>query len=292
MNKFVDRLFSVSKDLIGHVLIDHEERDASWIQELNTHKDVFNSFYKIYTMDADPFIDIYTVEKRTKSSNVPILWERMVKSVSSANLASLLSDVEDLDGDPSNVLNRLPLLQRIDEHFPATFTPGGPKGLEEKRMWIIDDGTKDQAFAIRVQRFIETLRGVQQVSSSRLFAKVFLDLDVDNMNDDMFGQYIDGAAYRPFAAFNVNDPDVPKYRDAVNGFRSMLTEMDTAAVISKLEEDYPFDAFLKDLKDWIRTYENRAPGPSRPPAFSHDRDSPFAADAQLQAEARASQQAM
>lgn len=283
MNKFVDRLNSVSKDLLTHLAIEGEERDESWIHELRTHKDVFNSFYKIYTTDADVFIDIDAVSQRTSASSVPALWERMTKAVATANLANLLSDVEDLDGDPSNVLNRLPLLQRIDDNFPVFFVPGGRKSMEDDRNWITDDSTILQAFNIRTQRFIETLRGVQQTSPFRLFARVFLDMEVGSLTDDMLGQFIEEAGYKSFAAFDINGPNAQSYRDTINGFRNMLTEMDTNDVISKLEEDYSFNLLLKDLKDWVRSFENKIPGPG------YSGDSVYSADAQLQAEARASQ---
>ncbi|KAF3768474.1 hypothetical protein M406DRAFT_71478 [Cryphonectria parasitica EP155] len=272
MNKFVDRLFSVSKDLIGHLSIAAEQQDESWDLELRTHKEVFNSFYRVYNIDADIFINIDSILERSKCSNIPTLWERMVKSVSTANLAKLLSDVHDLNGDRSNVLNRLPLLQRIDEDFPVTFTPGGSKGLEENRAWIIDHGTMDQAFAIRTKLFIETLRGHQQGNPFRLFAKVFLDLDADPIEDDVLGDYIDRASYRAFGAFDIDDPELPKYRDNINTFRAMLVEMDPAAVIGKLEGHYPFEIFLDDLNEWIRTYQIKTPGPPRPPPFNPNAD--------------------
>lgn len=288
MNKFIDRLYAVSKDLISHLFIEGEDRDESWVHELQFHKDIFNSIFKVYTIKTDLFIDIDAVSERTKSSEVPALWERMTKGISTANLANLLSDVEDLDGDPSNVLNRLPLLQRIDEYFPATFTPGGLKGLEENRNWMIDSGTIQQSFTIRVQRFIETLRGVQQVSPFRLFAKIFLDLDVDGMVDDNVAKLSEGAGYRPFAGFDINGPLMQKYREAIDGFRAMLIEMeDTSSVISKLEGEYAFDQFLKDLKEWVRSFDIRVPGPARP---AYNGDSVYGAEAQLHAEAAASQQ--
>lgn len=288
MNKFIDRLYAVSKDLISHLFIEDEDRDESWVHELQVHKDIFNRFFKVYTIKTDLFIDIDAVSERTKSSDVPALWERMTKGVSVANLANLLSDIEDLNGDPSNVLNRLPLLQRIDDHFPATFTPGGLKGLEENRNWMIDGGTIQQSFAIRVQRFIETLRGVQQVNPFRLFAKIFLAMDVDGMIDDMVAKFSGDADYRPFSGFDINGPEMQKYREAIDGFRVMLTETnDTSAVISNLERKYAFDLFLIDLKKWARSFEIRVPGPARP---GYNAESGYSADAQLHAEAAASQQ--
>lgn len=288
MNKFVDRLNSVSKDLLTHLAIEGEERDESWIHELRTHKDVFNTFYKIYTRDADVFIDIDAVSERSSAHNVPVLWERMTKGVAIANLANLLSDVEDLDGDPSNVLNRLPLLQRIDDTFPVFFVPGGRKNMDDAQDWIMDDNTIQQAFNIRTQRFIETLRGVQQASPLRLFARVFLDMEVGSLTDDMLGKFIEGAGYKSFAAFDINGPNAQTYRDTINNFRNMLAEMDTNALISKLEEDYSFDLLLKDLKDWVKSCENKISGPPQP-ALGFSGDSVYSADAQLQAEARASQ---
>lgn len=286
MNKFIDRLHGVSKDLITHLAIEGEKRDESWTHELRFHKEVFNSFYKIYAPGADNFIDIDVVSERTKSSEIRSLWVRIINGVATANLANLLSDVEDLDDDPSNVLNRLPLLKRIDDHFPVPFAPGGQKGLEENRDWLIEGGTVQQSFTIRAHRFIETLRGVQKASPVRLFATIFLDLDVENMTDDVLEQYIETAGYRSFASFDINDPAAQKYQDAISSFRIMLLEMDTNAVISRLEKEYPFDLFLKDLKDWIRAFDVRAPGPARP----YNGDSPFSANEQLQAEAAASQQ--
>lgn len=286
MNKFVDRLASVAHDLMVHLAIEGDERDESWIHELRTHKEIFKAIYRIYTLENSVFIDIATVAARTKAESVPELWQRMTKAVAIGNLANLLSDVEDLDGDPSNVLNRLPLVQSIDEHFPAFFLPSMEKN---DNLDVVDLHTMQTSCLIRTHRFIETLRGVQQAPPFRLFARVFLDMDVDieNMNDDMFGQYFMDAQLKPFPGFDINGPDAQQYRDAINQFRSMVNEMDANTLINKLEEEYSFDGFLKELKNWIRSSNIKMSGPVRRVDFA---DSPFAADAQLQAEARASQQ--
>lgn len=285
MNKFVDRLFSASKDLMSHLAI--EDRDETWTQELRVHKDAFSFYHKIYSMDTNIFIDVDNVRERTKADETPI-WPRMTKSIATANLVGLWSDVEDLNGDPSNVLNRLPLLQRIDDHFPVSFIPAGRQGLESSQAWLIDESTNKLAFQIRTQRFIETLRGVQQVSPFRLFAKVFLDLDVDNMTDDMLGEYIQSAEFRRFDGFDIQSDGAKEYRTTIDSFRALLTEMDPAAVISKLEQVYAFQPFLVELKDWVKSFEARTPGPSQPLPYSEE--GAYTVEAQLEAEAQASQQ--
>lgn len=285
MNKFVDRLFSVSKDLMSHLTI--ENRDETWTHELHAHKEAFSFYYKFYSMDPDIFINIEDVRERTKADETPI-WSRMTKSVATANLASLWSDVEDLDGDPSNVLNRLPLLERIDDQFPVSFIPGGRQGLESSQAWLIDDDTNKLAFHIRTQRFIETLRGVQQVNPFRLFAKVFIDSNVDDISDDDLAEYILAARYRNFDGLDIESEEAKQYRDAIDSFRAMLTEIDSTSVISKLEQEYSFQPFLADLKDWVESFEARAPGPSRPLPYSED--GTYNTEAQLEAEATASEQ--
>lgn len=287
MNKFVDRLFSVSKDLMSHLAIDTVDRDESWVDELQTHKVVFNTFYKIYVdKDSEAFIDINTISERTKASENAVLWQRMTKTVATANLANLLSDVEDLDSDRSYVLNRLPLVQRIDDHFPGFFIPGGRQGLDGQDWLMVDNGTIEQAFAVRTHRFIETLRVVEQPNPFRLFAQVFLDLDVDSMTDDMLEQHSSGAGYKPFIGFDIMGPDAQAFRDRITGFQNLLTQMETNMVIARLESEYPFDPFLKAMKDWIRAFESKAPGPPRPLAhINYNGDSPYSPGAQLQAEA-------
>lgn len=289
MNKFVDRLFSVSKDLMSHLAIDAADRDESWVDELHTHKMVFNIIYKIYIdKDAEAFIDITSVSDRTKASEHPVLWQRMTKTVATANLANLLSDVEDLDSDRSYVLNRLPLVQRIDEFFPGAFIPGGRQGLSSQE-WLMNDESIEQAFTVRTHRFIETLRVVEQPNPFRLFAQVFLDLDVNSISDDVLEQHISGADCRPFVGFDIMGPDAQSFRDRITGFHNLLTQMETSAVIDRLDGEYPFDSFLREMKDWIRAFESKVPGPPRPFAHpSYNGDSPYSPGAQLQAEASAS----
>lgn len=285
MNKFVDRLLSASKDLMSHLAI--EDRDDTWNQELRAHKDAFNFYYKIYSTSTDVFIDVDSVREKTKAHETPI-WSRMTKSIATANLVSLWSDVEDLNGDPSNVLNRLPLLQRIDEHFPVSFIPAGRQGLESSQAWLIDEATNKLAFQIRTHRFIETLRGVQQVSPFRLFAKVFLDLDVDSMTDDMLGEHIQSAEFRRFDGFDIQGDGAKDYRTTIDSFRALLTEMEPNAVISKLEQIYAFQPFLAELIDWVKSFEARTPGSSQHLQFNGD--AAYTVEAQLEAEAAASQQ--
>lgn len=294
MNKSIDRLYLLAKDLIRHLSVAAEARDESWVDELRFHKDVFNRFYEVYAQEGDPFIDITSVGAKTKSSEVPMLWERMIKGVSTANIANLMSDVEDLDGDPSNVLNRLPLLQRLDDHFPTAFAPGGQKGLEENPHWV-DSDTAYQAFTIRVHRFIESLRGVEEVAPIRHYATIFLNMDFSTLEDHDIEQFLNKTPLTPlrdFAGFDINGPFMQKYRDDISSFRAMLWDqteenhpVDTNTIISELEKLYAFDMFLQDLKEWVKSFEEKIPGPARP-AYNNG-DSAYAADAQLQAEAAA-----
>lgn len=274
---------------MSHLAIDAAERDESWVDELHTHKVVFNTFYKIYVdKDAEAFIDIDTVSERTKASENAILWQRMIKTVATANLVNLLSDVEDLDSDHSYVLNRLPLVQRIDDFFPGVFIPGGRQGLDGQD-WLMDGETIEQAFTVRTHRFIETLRVVEQTNPLRLFARVFLDLDVDSMTDEMLEQHIGEADYKPFVGFDIMGQDAQGFRDRISGFQSLLNQMETTAIVHRLEGEYPFDSFLRAMKDWIRAFESRVPGPPRPLAqSSYNGDSQYSPGAQLQAEANSS----
>lgn len=280
MIKFVDRLLPASKDLMSHLAI--EIRDETWSQELRAIKDAFSFYYKIYSTGSDVFIDVDNVRERTKADETPV-WSRMTKAIATANLVSLWSDVEDLNGDPSNVLNRLPLLQRIDEHFPVSFIPEGRQGLKSFQAWLIDDNTNKLAFQIRTHRFIETLRGIQQVSPFRLFAKVFLELDVDNMSDDMLGEYIQSAEFRKFDGFDIGSDGASEYRNTIDSFRALLTEMDPSAVISKLEQVYTFQDFLVELREWVKSFEARTPGTSQ--QLPYNGDGAYTVEAQLEAEA-------
>lgn len=279
MNKFVDRLFSSSKDLLSHLALDGDDRDDAWKQELLVHRDIFNRHYNIYNMNADVFIDIDAVSATTNAATTS-LWPRMTTAVATANLVNLLGDIEDLEAQPIMVLNRLPLLQRIDDNFPVSFVPGGDRGMDS---WLLDQDTMDQAFAIRTQRYIETLRGVQKAGTIRLFSRVFLDIDIDNMTDDMLGQFVETAPLKEFHGFDINDEQAQKYRDAIAEFRAMLLEMDSNAIISTLEDEYPFQPFLDGLKVWVKTFETSIQGPPyQAPAFNGDGAS--AAEAQLQQE--------
>ena len=285
MNKFVDGLFSASKALLSHLALEGNHRDDAWKAELRVHKDVFDPYYKIYNLNADVFIDIDAVASRTNAEVSP-LWSRMTKAVATANLVNLLSDVEDLEAHYIMVLNRLPLLQRIDDNFPVSFVPGGKRGMES---WILDQDIMGQAFAIRTQRYIETLRGVQKAGALRLFARVFLDIDVDNMTDDLIGEYAESAPLKDFHGFDINGAQAQSYRDTIAEFRGMILDMDSNAIISTLEEQYPFQPFLDGLKDWVRTFEFRISGPSsQVPALNGDGAS--AANAQLEQELTAASQ--
>lgn len=281
MNKFVDRLFSVSKDVLSHLALEGDERDGTWNDELQIHKDIFGYYYKIYNLNADVFIDIDVVADKTKAVESPF-WPRMTKAVAIANLANLLTDVQDLEANPINVLNRLPLLQRIDEHFPDSFVPGGKQSLEDP---MLDDDTLKQAFHIRTQRYIETLRGVQKAVPIRLFARVFLDIDVDGMEDELISDYIEAAPLRAFPGFDINDANAQKYRDAIAGFRAMLVELDSNAIISRLEQEYPFHTFLEDLKDWVRSFEAKIQAPIQPATLNGDGS--YSVEEQLQQDIRA-----
>lgn len=288
MNKFIDRLFASSKDLLSHFSIATEERDAAWEDELRTHKVVFEQYYETYTMGLTKYIDIDAVSAKTKSSANEVLWHRMTQAVAIANLAHLLSDVE--SQDHRYVLDRLPTLKEIDDHYPVAFIPGGRDGLESYS-WLL---SVEQAFAVRVQRFIETLRGQPENNPSRVFANVFLAFDTDNMTDDMLEQQIDEPVYKPYMGIDIEAEadDAQQYRDRMTGFRDMLDKMQPSAVIERLggdDGDYRFDSFLTGFKNWIRTAETRLSGPNQSQApLVYDMDSHYSADLQLQNEASGS----
>ena len=281
MNKFVDRLFSVSTDMLTHLALEDTERGEPWKDELQIHKDIFDYFYKIYNENFDVFIDINVVSDRTKAEESPF-WPRMTKAVATANLAKLLSSIQELEDDPALVLERLPLLQKIDDNFPAVFVPGGKQALEAS---VPDENILKQAFNIRTQRYIETLRGVQNAIPSRLFARVFLEINVDGVDDDVISEYIEGARLKAFPGFDIYDANAQKYRDAIDGLRSMILEMDTNAIISKLDQEYPFQTFLDELKDWTKSFEAKIRAVTQP--LTVDGDGSYSVEEQLQQDMRA-----
>lgn len=281
MNKFVDRLYSVSLDMLTHLALEGPERDEPWKDELRTHKDIFENYYKIYNDKSDDIIDIDVVSDKTKAEESP-LWSRMTKAVATANLAQLLSSIQELEDDPALVLERLPRLEKIDGHFPVAFVPGGSKGLDATAP---DDDIMKQAFHIRTQRYIETLRGVQNTVPLRLFARVFLDANLDAVDDHSISGYIEGAPLRAFPGFDISDDSAQKYRDAIDGFRAMISEMDTNAIISKLDQEYPFQTFLDELKDWIKSFEAKIRAPTQPLALNGDGS--YSVEEQLQQDTRA-----
>lgn len=281
MNKFVDRLYSVSTDMLSHLALEGPDRDEPWKAELQTHKDIFANFYKIYNEKFDDFIDIDIVSDKTKAEESPI-WSRMTKAVATANLAQLLYSIQELEDDPALVLERLPRLEKIDGHFPAAFVPGGMKGLDAS---VPDDDILKQAFHIRTQRYIETLRGVQNASPLRLFARVFLDVNLEGVDDDSISGYIEGAPLRAFPGFDVSNDNAQKYRDAIDGFRAVIPEMDSTSIVSKLDQEYSFQIFLDELKDWIKSFEVRIRAPTQPLALNGDGS--YSVEEQLQQDMRA-----
>lgn len=281
MNKFVDRLFSASTDMLTHLALEGAERDEPWEDELKTHKDIFENYYKVYNEKSDDFIDITVVSDKTKAEESHV-WPRMTKAVATANLAQLLSSIQGLEKDHALVLERLPWLEKLDAHFPVAFVPGGRQGLDAS---VPDDEILRQAFHIRTQRFIETLRGVQNAHPPRLFARVFLDFDDEGIYDDSTNGSIQDAHLRAFPGFDIHDANAQKYRDAIDGFRAMTAEMDANAIVSKLDQEYPFQPFLDGLKEWIKSFEAKIRAPTQPLALNGDGS--YSVEDQLQQDMRA-----
>lgn len=284
MNKFVDRLRDASNDLLIHLAIDGQNRNEAWIKELKIHQNIFERYYEIYTMDTTPYIDIDAVSEYTKSSDNANLWLRMTQAVATANLASLLSQVESLEAD-----NVLPVLQRIDEYFPAAFIPGGRGGLHGQNR-LIDDATIKQAFAVRAQRFIETLRNYGQGADPlRTLAMVFFDQKLDD--EISIDSQLDKASIRPFDGFELTAVEAKQYQERIHRLRKVahLQWEDAMAQWTGIESDYNFGKFLAGFKDWIK-----ASGASLSDASQVRTDavyynnSPSSAGAQLQDEANTS----
>lgn len=287
MNKYVDRLLDASKEILTHLAIDVQERDEAWIHELHTHQEFFEQYYKIYTTETTAYIDIDAISDRTKSSENGNLWQRMTQAVAIANLANLLLQVDDLDNDHEKIM---PVLQRIDDNFPVSFIPGGRDGLQSQN-WLVDNATVEQAFAVRAQRFIETLRNFgAEAHPLRSLLMVFYDIECND--DALLNEYLDTAQYRPFDGFDINAVEAKQYQDRVHGFRNLLEQMQPDEVVAQLrgnESEYNLGSFLAGFKDWIRASEAKVPGPSQPLAhLAYNGDSPSSAGAQLQAEANTS----
>lgn len=275
MNRFVDKLASVANDLMVHLAI--EERDESWVFELSTYKNLFETIYRIYTLGKSVFIDIKMVERKTTPDTRSGLWQRMTRAVAIGNLANLLSDVEDLDDDSPNANQRMPLTQSIDEHFPGWF-----------RSELVDSiaSTMELSFLIRTHRFIETVRALQHETPRRLFAKVFLDLEIaDQVTDEALGEQFSTASLKPFPGFDINGPDAELYRTAIEGFRDMAIELNHETIVNRLQNQYSFETFVNELKSWIWSSKNIEARVRREDTMD---SSLAAADAQLQSEARAS----
>jgi hypothetical protein len=259
MKKFVDRLFSASTDMLTHLALEGEERNDAWKVELKAHKDIFDMYYKRYEESGD-FIDIDFVSRKIKAEEFPF-WPSMTKAVATANLAQLLGRIHRLEEDEALVLERLPWLENMDGQFPVAFLPGGRQGLDASAP---DDEMLRQAFDIRTQRYIETLRGVQNAPPSRLFARVFLNID-GNMDDESINEIIHEARLRAFPGLDVYHPKAQKYREEIDGFRAMIAEeMDVNTIISKLDQKYPFQPFLDRLKKWIKLLEAELTAPTQP----------------------------
>lgn len=282
MNKFVESLFTASTDLLTHLALEGPERDEPWKVELDAHKDVFEKFYKFYE-ESENFIDIDVVSDRTKAAESPI-WPSMTKAVAAANLAQLLSSIHGLEEDQALVLERLPRLENIDGHFPVAFVPWGRRGLDAS---VPDDGILRQAFHIRTQLYIETLRGVQNALPSRLFARVFLDID-ENMDDDSINDNVQEARLRAFPGFDIYDDKAQHYREAIDRFRAMIKDMDANAIVSQLDQDYPFQPFLDGLKEWIKSSGAKISAPTQSLSLNGGDDS-YSLEEQLQQEMRAAQ---
>ncbi len=203
----------------------------------------YDAWRSKFANGGTPFIDFKQTPFNLISRSDTASRVKARGAVCSANLVALLTAILDIKEGKTRAVS---ILQKLDDAFPVLFKPtfqGHRDGFEE---------TFELAFRIRCRHLVELL-----ADSSRrpvhLAASIFCDKITEGSAN--VHQLLMEGPYRQLADIDVNKDDVPGdiYQSYMKELVPRISNGSKSQIQVSLDDAYPQDALLTDLRTWALT---------------------------------------
>lgn len=247
MHRMLPRFFTASDDLFAHLSIETADPET-WDTERRGFKNIFDAYRTHYVSDiSQPVVDPAFVVDTMRYDGASSLSSSVFKIVSAANLTSLLDEI-------STLHDRLPLLQVWDSTFPEYFVPEDHKNDRETNEQILD-----QALMIRTHLSLCTLQKLQESPTPfhpfEQVARIWCDGVVSAEAVEAFlGDNKDALQLKLIPG--MDHPETATLaRDRIVGrFRAICSLLHNQPTQDEIDDIYPFDEFVNNLRDFVRAY--------------------------------------
>ena len=254
MNSMLMRLFTASDDLVNQLCSDPADAEI-WEAERTGFKVVFEPYRSHFLRDAvDPVVDPDFVTDSMRLGRATEMWDKAVRVVSAANLASLLYEITPIGhSDP------LPLLQSWDPVFPDFFI-GAPSDNDLE----MTEQVIEQVLMIRTHLSIFTLERLQRDAPVPFHpieqvARIWCDGHVSVEAVEAFlGGNTDALQLKPIARAESEAAGLARDRNATR-FLSICSMLPNQLVegygldLSPVHETYPLEEFVDNLRAFAKT---------------------------------------
>ncbi len=255
MSSMLMRFFTASDDLVNQLCSNVD--DAEMWEELRTgYKGAFDTYRSHFLRNTtDPLVDPDFVIDSMRLVRGTEMYDKVVRVVSAANLASILFEITPIGHD-----DLLPLLQAWDPVFPDFFI-GAPSDSNDIEM---NEQAIEQDLMIRTQLVIFTLLKLQRDATVPFHpieevAKIWCDGHVSVEAVEAFlGGNTDALQLKPIVRAESEAAALARERNATR-FLSICSMLPSQLVegysldLSSLHETYPLEEFVNNLGNFAKT---------------------------------------
>jgi hypothetical protein len=252
MNAMLPRLFTAADDLFNHLCSDQMDQEM-WDVERLAFKKVFEAYRAHYLLlEGDPVVAPAFVAGAMQLDKTSELWYKVLRVVSSANLATLLNDIT-----PIKQEQLIPLLQMWESNFYDSVV--GVNNSDN----AMNEGIVEQILMIRTQLSIATLEHLHTTNSGPFhpFEKVaefWCDGRVSLESVEAFlGNNKDALQLKPIVPANSEAAALARVRNPAR-FHSICTHLPNQLIegynlnLNPLHDTYPLSEFVDNLRTFVK----------------------------------------
>jgi hypothetical protein len=258
MAAMLSRLFTAADDLYTHLCSEQGDQEV-WEVEREGFKKAFEAYRTYYVReDSDPVVNPAFVADVMRLEKTSLLWYKVVRVASAANLAMLLGDITPPNqADPLT----LELLQALESGFPGSFIGEGSVNADN----AMNQQMIEQILMIRTQLTIRRLKGLLENDSAPFHprlevARIWCDGDVSLESIEAFlGNNNDGLQLKPIAPADSEVAALARDRNAIpTRFGSICKMLPDQEVnrddldLSQFETLYPPSDFVENLRSFVK----------------------------------------
>lgn len=248
---FLPRLFDAADDLQAHLYSSAD--DGAWLAEYKAYVGAFDHFRRHYSIDT--FINEADVmEKIGAMIGTPLAYSTS-RSISAANIASFLDDINRFRTSPLQPNEVLAALQSWDDAFPTKFVP---RREPNQPRWMDESNDFTLAVELRTQTMIYTLECYPDQDELLLTHNVWCIRGEPSPRPELLafleGQDDGTVTLKDLAGLDMNQEQNRHYRDQytarIQVVWSLLASGNRASVLAGLKKNFAIEPLMHRLRQW------------------------------------------